>query len=60
MLQRQARVGSYGSWYQYYLCDIDAKIIMPKFNDKAIDALLVHRRGQAQRQPLAVQHGEEM
>ncbi len=40
MLQRQARVGSYGSWYQYYLCDIDAKIIMPKFNDKAIDSLL--------------------
>ena len=40
MLQRQARVGSYGSWYQYYLCDIDAKIIMPKFNDKAIDDLL--------------------
>ena len=40
MLQRQARVGSYGSWYQYYLCDIDAKIIMPKFNDKVIDGLL--------------------
>lgn len=40
MLQRQARVGSYGSWYQYYLCDIDAKIIMPKFNDKTIDNLL--------------------
>jgi phospholipid/cholesterol/gamma-HCH transport system substrate-binding protein len=40
MLQRQARVGSYGSWYQYYLCDIDAKIIMPKFNNAAIDTLL--------------------
>jgi phospholipid/cholesterol/gamma-HCH transport system substrate-binding protein len=40
MLQRQARVGSYGSWYQYYLCDIDAKIIMPKFKDPVIDGLL--------------------
>ncbi len=40
MLERQARVGSYGSWYQYYLCDIDAKVIMPKFGDKAIDGLL--------------------
>lgn len=40
MLQRQARVGTYGSWYQYYLCDVDARIIMPKFNDKAIDDLL--------------------
>jgi phospholipid/cholesterol/gamma-HCH transport system substrate-binding protein len=40
MLARQARVGTYGSWYQYYLCDIDARIIMPKFGNKAIDGLL--------------------
>jgi phospholipid/cholesterol/gamma-HCH transport system substrate-binding protein len=40
MLERQARVGTYGSWYQYYLCDVDARVIMPKFDNKAIDDLL--------------------
>ena len=23
MLQRQTRTGTYGSWYQYYLCDFE-------------------------------------
>ncbi len=29
MLRRQTRVGSYGSWYNYYLCDFQGKIILP-------------------------------
>jgi len=28
-LRRQARIGSHGSWYNYYLCDFDAKIVLP-------------------------------
>ena len=27
---RQTRTGTYGSWYQYYLCDFGAKIMLPK------------------------------
>jgi phospholipid/cholesterol/gamma-HCH transport system substrate-binding protein len=30
MLERQTRTGTYGSWYQYYLCDFDGTIILPK------------------------------
>jgi phospholipid/cholesterol/gamma-HCH transport system substrate-binding protein len=29
MLQRQTRTGTYGSWYQYYLCDFSGRIILP-------------------------------
>jgi phospholipid/cholesterol/gamma-HCH transport system substrate-binding protein len=29
MLKRQTRTGTYGSWYQYYLCDFNGKIILP-------------------------------
>ena len=29
LLTRQTRTGTYGSWYQYYLCDFDGKIILP-------------------------------
>lgn len=29
MLARQTRTGTYGSWYQYYLCDFDGTIILP-------------------------------
>ncbi len=29
MLARQTRTGTYGSWYQYYLCDFDGRIILP-------------------------------
>jgi phospholipid/cholesterol/gamma-HCH transport system substrate-binding protein len=32
MLARQARTGTYGSWYQYYLCDFDGTIILPSFD----------------------------
>lgn len=35
-LRRQARIGSHGSWYNYYLCDFDGKIILPSFGP-AID-----------------------
>jgi len=36
MLRRQARIGSHGSWYNYYLCDFDGKITLPSFGP-AID-----------------------
>ncbi|MET0838508.1 MAG: MCE family protein [Marmoricola sp.] len=29
LLTRQTRTGTYGSWYQYYLCDFDGKITLP-------------------------------
>lgn len=29
LLKRQVRVGSYGSWYNYYLCDFAGAIILP-------------------------------
>ncbi len=29
MLARQTRTGTYGSWYQYYLCDFGGTIILP-------------------------------
>ena len=29
MLTRQTRTGTYGSWYNYYLCDFDGAIILP-------------------------------
>lgn len=29
MLKRQARIGTYGSWYNYYLCDFRGEIILP-------------------------------
>ena len=30
MFRRQVRIGSYGSWYNYYLCDFDGQIVLPK------------------------------
>lgn len=33
MLERQARSGTYGSWYNYYLCDFSGSIILPKLPD---------------------------
>jgi phospholipid/cholesterol/gamma-HCH transport system substrate-binding protein len=29
-LTDQARTGTYGSWYQYYLCDFNGTIILPE------------------------------
>lgn len=29
-LRRQARIGTFGSWYNYYLCDFTGHVIMPK------------------------------
>ncbi|MCW2846372.1 MAG: virulence factor Mce [Marmoricola sp.] len=29
LLTRQTRTGTYGSWYNYYLCDFDGAIILP-------------------------------
>lgn len=33
MFRRQVRIGSYGSWYNYYLCDFDGQIILPDVLD---------------------------
>jgi phospholipid/cholesterol/gamma-HCH transport system substrate-binding protein len=30
-LRLQARIGTHGSWYNYYLCDFDGKITLPSF-----------------------------
>ena len=30
MFRRQVRIGSYGSWYNYYLCDFEGQIVLPK------------------------------
>jgi len=30
MLRRQARIGTFGSWYNYYLCDFTATVTLPK------------------------------
>ncbi|HET8603617.1 MAG TPA: MlaD family protein [Marmoricola sp.] len=30
MLSREVRTGTYGSWYNYYLCDFTGKIILPR------------------------------
>jgi phospholipid/cholesterol/gamma-HCH transport system substrate-binding protein len=32
-LAAQARIGTFGSWYNYYLCDFTATIILPKLGD---------------------------
>jgi phospholipid/cholesterol/gamma-HCH transport system substrate-binding protein len=35
MFRRQVRIGSYGSWYNYYLCDFDGAIVLPKLGTLA-------------------------
>lgn len=32
MFRRQTRIGTYGSWYNYYLCDLDVKIKLPSLD----------------------------
>ena len=32
-LESQARIGSYGSWYNYYLCDLDFSIKLPSLGE---------------------------
>ena len=46
MFRRQVRIGSYGSWYNYYLCDFDGAIVLPKLSTLA-GALGVGSAGQA-------------
>ncbi|BBH18405.1 ABC transporter substrate-binding protein [Nocardioides baekrokdamisoli] len=29
-LRRQARIGTFGSWYNYYLCDFTGRVILPQ------------------------------
>jgi phospholipid/cholesterol/gamma-HCH transport system substrate-binding protein len=48
-LRRQARIGTFGSWYNYYLCDFDGRVILPKLGEllhlgaagKAVDNALM-------------------
>ncbi|RNL79553.1 MCE family protein [Nocardioides marmorisolisilvae] len=32
LFRKQARIGTYGSWYNYYLCDFSGKIVLPKLD----------------------------
>ena len=38
-LTDQARTGTYGSWYQYYLCDFNRTIILPQMPGNLDDRL---------------------
>ena len=40
MLKRQTRTGTYGSWYQYYLCDFGGTIILPDMGSKELNELV--------------------
>ncbi len=40
MLARQTRTGTYGSWYQYYLCDFTGRIILPDLGTKELNDLV--------------------
>jgi len=40
MLKRQTRTGTYGSWYQYYLCDFNGKIILPDLGSPQLNNLV--------------------
>lgn len=52
-LRLQARIGTHGSWYNYYLCDFDGKITLPSFGP-AIDNSPPVKQLQAQLADLAV------
>lgn len=32
LFRNQARIGTYGAWYNYYLCDFTGRIILPKLD----------------------------
>ena len=36
LFRNQARIGTYGSWYNYYLCDFTGRIILPKLDLSAL------------------------
>jgi len=38
-LRRQARIGTFGSWYNYYLCDFTAHFTLPKIQDLLPDGV---------------------
>jgi len=40
MLERQTRTGTYGSWYQYYLCDFGGSIILPDMGSPELNRLV--------------------
>lgn len=41
-LRRQARIGSHGSWYNYYLCDFDGKITLPSLGPTLDNAPVIN------------------
>jgi phospholipid/cholesterol/gamma-HCH transport system substrate-binding protein len=52
-LRRQARIGSHGSWYNYYLCDFDGKVTLPSLG-AALDNSPVIKQLQQQLSKIAV------
>ena len=48
MLTDQTRTGTYGSWYNYYLCDFAGSIILPSMGSPELDALVDADPGQAE------------
>ncbi|MGH3413019.1 MAG: MCE family protein [Marmoricola sp.] len=54
-LRRQARIGTFGSWYNYYLCDFTGHVILPRLGTllhvggaagDQLDALMQQLQGQ--------------
>ena len=39
MLRRQARIGTFGSWYNYYLCDFTAHFTLPSIQELLPDSV---------------------
>jgi phospholipid/cholesterol/gamma-HCH transport system substrate-binding protein len=35
----QTRTGTYGSWYNYYLCDFRGRILLPALKGPGVDQL---------------------
>ena len=59
MLARQTRSGTYGSWYNYYLCDFDGSDHPARPGARTCNALVTPI--QAKLKNLAVlQHGQEV
>jgi len=40
-LKAQTRIGEYGSWYNYYLCDLDVKITLPSLGKLLDDSPVI-------------------
>ncbi len=60
MLTRQTRTGTYGSWYQYYLCDFDGTIILPRIPGSRTGASRLNGISKQAEEPLVPQHRQEV